>query len=74
MALEEVIHLSAKSGAWFFVVEIGEKGIVLGIEDAAGVHALGEDFGKSGFADADGAFDDDVAGRVECGDVHGARL
>jgi len=37
--------LSTKRGAGFFVVEIGEEGIVVGVEDAAGVQLFGQDFG-----------------------------
>ncbi len=46
------------------MVEIGEEGIVLAIVDAAGMQALGEDAGKSGFADAQRAFNNDEAGRL----------
>ena len=41
LALDEEVHLGAKSGAGFGFVEIGEEGIVLAIVDAAAVQALG---------------------------------
>src|SRR6267143_1547352 len=50
--------------AWLGVVEIGEKGIVLAIVDAAGMEAFGEDLGESGFTHAQRAFDDDEAGSL----------
>lgn len=56
--------MGAESGARFFLVEIGEEGIVFAVVDAAGVEALGENFGESGLADAEGAFDDDETGRL----------
>ena len=63
-ALDEEVHLGAKGGAGLGVVEIGEEGIVLAIVDAAGMQALGEDAGESGFADAQRAFNNDEAGRL----------
>ena len=74
IAFVEKIHLGAEGGAGFFVVEIGEEGIVVGVEDAAGVQLFGQDFGQRGFSDANRAFDDDVAGRFEGWVAHGARL
>jgi len=65
LALDEEVHLSAESGAGLSLVEVGEKGVVFAIVDAAGVKAFGEDAGKSGFADAQGTFNDDKAGRLE---------
>jgi len=61
LALEEKVHLGAEGGAGFFVVEIGEEGIVFAIINAAGVKAFGEDASQSGFADAERAFDGDKA-------------
>jgi len=58
------IHLGAEGGPGFFFVKIGEEGIVFAVVDAAGVETFGEDFGESGFADAEGALDDDKAGRL----------
>src|SRR5216683_3740549 len=52
LALDEEVHLRAEGGAGFCIVEIGEKGIVLAIIDAAGVEAFGEDSGEGGFGDA----------------------
>jgi len=63
-ALDEEVHLCAKGGAGLGVVEIGEEGIVLAIVDAAGMEALGEDAGESGFADAQRAFNNDEARRL----------
>src|SRR5712664_647503 len=64
LALDEEVHLCAKGRAGFGLVEIGEEGIVLAIVDAAGMQALRENLGKSGLADAQGAFNDDEAGRL----------
>jgi len=63
-ALDEEVHLGAKGGAGLGVVEVGEEGIVLAIVDAAGMQALGEDAGESGFADAQRAFNDDEARKL----------
>ncbi len=64
LAFDEEIHLGAEGGAGFFLVEIGEEGIVFAVVDAAGVKTLGEDFRESSFADAKRAFDDDETGRL----------
>src|SRR6266478_1939802 len=64
LAFDEEVHLGAEGGAGFCIVEIGEKGIVLAIIDAAGVEALGEDSGEGGFADAQRAFNDDETGKL----------
>src|SRR6202158_3555362 len=64
LALDEEVHLGAKGGAGFCCIEVGEEGIVLAIVNAAGMQALGEDAGKSGFADAQGAFNNDEAGKL----------
>src|SRR5216683_1475595 len=64
LALDEEIHLGAKSGAGLGFVEVGEEGIVLAVVDAAGVEAFGKDAGESSFADAQRAFNDDEAGRL----------
>lgn len=64
LALDEEIHLGAERGAGFFLVEVGEERIVFAVIDAASVEAFGQDFGESGFADAEGALDDDVARRL----------
>ena len=61
LAFEQKVHLSAKRGARFFVVKIGEEGIVFAVVNAAGVEAFREDAGERGFADAEGAFDGDEA-------------
>ena len=65
LTLDEEVHLRAKSAAWLGFVEIGEEGIVLAIVDAAGVEAFGKDAGERGFADAQGAFNDDEARSLE---------
>ncbi len=64
LALHQEIHLRAQGGAGLFFVEVGEEGVVLAVVDAAGVQALGEDFGEGAFADAQRAFDDDEAGSL----------
>src|SRR6266851_3851831 len=64
LALHQEIHLRAQRGAGLFFVEVGEEGVVLAVVDAAGVQALGEDFGEGAFADAQRAFDDDKAGSL----------
>src|ERR1700687_2080785 len=64
LALDEEVHLGAKGGAGFCCIEVGEEGIVLAIVNAAGMQALGEDAGKSGFADAQGTFNNDEAGKL----------
>ena len=45
--LVEEIHLRAKGRAGLFVVEIGEEGIILAIENAARVQLLGQDASAS---------------------------
>jgi hypothetical protein len=65
LAFDEEVHLGAKGGAGFGVVEVGEEGIVLAIVDSSGVEAFGKDAGQSGFADAERAFDDDEAGSLK---------
>ena len=60
MALVEEIHLRAEGGAGLFIVEIGEKRIVLAIENAPRVKLFGQRLGQRGFAHADGPFDDDI--------------
>jgi hypothetical protein len=62
LAFDEEVHLGAEGGAGFFLVEVGEEGIVFAVVDAAGVETFGEDFGEGGLADAKRAFDDDKAG------------
>src|SRR5712664_846525 len=64
LALDEEVHLGAEGRAGFGFVEIGEEGIVLAIVDAAGMQALGEDAGESGFADAQRAFNNDETGKL----------
>ncbi len=64
LAFDKKVHLSAESGAGLGFVEIGEERIVFAIVDAAGVETFGEDAGKGGLADAQGAFNDDKAGRL----------
>src|SRR5713101_4486417 len=64
LALHQEIHLRAQRGAGLFFVEVGEEGVVLAVVDAAGMQALGEDFGEGAFADAQRAFDDDEAGSL----------
>src|ERR1700682_6406060 len=63
-ALDEEVHLCAMGRAGLGVVEIGEEGIVLAIVNAAGMQALGQDAGKSGFTDAQRAFNNDEAGKL----------
>ncbi len=53
--------MGAEGGAGFFVVEIGEEGIVFAIVNAAGVEAFCQDASQGGFADAEGTFDGDEA-------------
>src|ERR1700682_2038175 len=64
LALDEEVHLGAKGGAGFCFVEIGEERIVLAIVNAAGMQGLGGGGGKSGFADAQGAFNNDEPGKL----------
>jgi hypothetical protein len=64
LAFHQEIHLGAQGSAWFLFIEIGEEWVVFAVVDAAGVKAFGEDFGESGFPDAERAFDDDEAGRL----------
>jgi len=64
LALDEEVHLGAKGGAGFCFIEVGEEGIVLAIVDTACMQALGEDAGKSGFADAQGAFNNNEAWKL----------
>ena len=64
LALDEEVHLGAKSRAGLGFVEVGQEGIVLAVVDAAGVEAFGEDAGEGGFADAKRAFNDDKTGRL----------
>ena len=72
MAFVEEIHLRPKGRARFFVVEIGEERIFLGVENAARVQLLGERLGQRRFAHANGPFDHDVARRPENRIGHGA--
>ncbi len=58
-ALEEEIHLGAKSSPGLGLIEIGKERVVFAIVDAAGVEAFGKDAGEGAFADAQRAFDDD---------------
>src|SRR5882724_4852925 len=64
LALDEEMHLGAESGARLGLVEVGEEGIVLAVVDAAGVEALGKNASERGFADAEGAFNDNKTGRL----------
>jgi hypothetical protein len=64
--------LRAEGGAGFFVVEIVQEGIVVGIEDAARVQLFGQNFGQRGLSDANRSFDCDMAGRFESWVAHGA--
>src|SRR5262249_50017514 len=61
LALQQKVHLRAKRRAGFFLVKIGEEGIVFAVVDAAGVEAFGEDAGQRGFAYAEWTFDGDEA-------------
>jgi hypothetical protein len=72
MALVEEIHLRAEGGAGFFIVEIAEEGIVVGVEDAAGVQLFGQDFGQGGLTDANRSFYYDMARRFKDWVAHGA--
>jgi len=56
--------LRAKRGARFFVVKVGQKGIVFAIVNAAGVEAFGKDAGKGRFADPQRAFDGNETGSL----------
>jgi len=64
LALDEEVHLGAKSGARLGFVKVSKEGIVFAIVDAAGVEAFSKDAGESGFADAQRAFNYDEAGRL----------
>ncbi len=64
LAVHQEIHLGAQSGAGLFLVEVGEKGIVFAVVDAAGVQALGKDLGQRAFAHAQRPLDDDEARRL----------
>jgi hypothetical protein len=64
LALDQKVHLGAKSGPGLGLVEVGKEGIILAIVDAASVEAFGKDARKSGFADAQGSFNDDKSGRL----------
>jgi hypothetical protein len=57
--------LRAESGAVFFIVEIAEERIVFAVENAARVKLFRQNFRESRFAHAYGAFDHNVAGRLE---------
>jgi len=64
-ALNQKIHLRAKGRTGFLLVEVGEKGIVLGVEYAPRMQTVGQDSRQSGFAYADRSFDRDRARRLE---------
>ncbi len=74
LAFDQEIHLGAEGGAGFFLVEIGEEGIVFAVVNAAGVKTLGEDLSQSGFAYAKRAFNDDEAGRLRAALWNGSTL
>jgi len=61
LALQQKVHLRAQRRAGFFVVKIGEKGIVFAIVDAASVKAFSKDAGQRGFAYPKWAFDGNEA-------------
>ena len=82
VALVQEIHLRAKRRAGFFAVKIGQKGIVLAVQDAARVHAVGQKTRQRRFADAQRPFHGNVArdrkrrrfrGRLGSGTWHGPR-
>jgi len=64
LAFDEEVHLRAKSGAGFGLIEISEKGIVFAVEYAARVEAFAKNSCQGGFADANGTFQDDKAGSL----------
>jgi len=64
LAFEQEVHLRPERRTRLFAVEIGEKRIVLAIEDAAGMEAFGEDARKRGFAYPQRPFDDNEARRL----------
>jgi hypothetical protein len=76
MSLVKEIHLSAESGATFFIVEIAKERVVLAVENAARVKLLCKDFCESRFSHAYGSFDHDVSGRLKVwlGSIHAAGL
>ena len=67
MALDQEIHLRTEGRPGFFLVEIGEERIVLGVEEAPRVQAVGQDPCQRGLADADRSFDRDRARRLKRG-------
>lgn len=67
LAFHQEIELSVKGCAKFSGIEIGEKGVVLAVKDAARVKAFGKDPSERGFSDAQRAFDDDEARRLRPG-------
>jgi hypothetical protein len=76
MSLVKEIHLSAESGATFFIVEIAKERVVLAVENAARVKLFCKNLCESRFADTYGSFDHDVPGRLEVwfGSNHAAGL
>jgi hypothetical protein len=64
LAINEEVHLGTKGGPGFFLVEIGQKGIVFAIVNASGVQAFGKHFRQGRFAYAKGTFDDDETWRL----------
>ena len=69
VTLVQEIHLRAKRRAGVLAVEIGQKRIVLAVQNAARVHALGEKPRQRRFANAQRSLDGYVAGGLEGGRV-----
>ena len=65
VALHEEPHLGGESHAGLSLIEAVEEGIVIRLDDAAGVEGLRQDSRQSGFSGPDGAFDGDKAGLFE---------
>src|SRR5262249_40917358 len=64
LAVNQKIHLSAKSGARLFLVKGREEGIVVAVVNTARMEALREHFGKCCLAHAQGTFDDNETWRL----------
>ena len=71
--LNQKIHLRAESRTGFFLVEVGEERIVLGVEDPPCMQPVGQDARERGLAHADGSLDRDCSRRLESGRLLGRR-
>src|ERR1019366_8946553 len=70
-ALHEEVELGRESRAGLVAIEGFQKGIVLHVADAQSMELLGEEVGKSGLADPNGAFNrDEVRGLESLGFGH----